>query len=71
MERMLKDAPPALLPRPADLVTVRINPETGHIVQGASPDAIYETFYADNLPPAETTFGGGNRSEGEVVEQLF
>lgn len=70
MALALKDAPAALLPRPAGLVSVRINPETGKLVDGFAENAIFETFYADNLPEAELESGTAAGGES-VVEDLF
>jgi len=71
MGRVLRDSPPAVLPQPPGLVTVRINPDTGQTVQGAASSAIYETFYDDNIPEAEPAYANGAESEGSVVEDLF
>ncbi|MGB1580084.1 MAG: penicillin-binding protein 1A [Nevskiales bacterium] len=66
----LKDSPNAIPQRPPGLVTVRINPETGKLVNGYVPDAIFETFYADQLPEVELATPLIDDNE-EAVEDLF
>ncbi|MDX1496710.1 MAG: penicillin-binding protein 1A [Salinisphaeraceae bacterium] len=70
MGDVLKGTPPAQPQRPPGLVTVRINPETGKLVNGYVPDAMFETFYADQLPEVELTTPLIDENE-EVVEDLF
>ncbi len=71
MGKVLGKSPSAILPRPPGLVTMRINPETGQSVQGSAPGSIYETFYEENVPAAEHSYGRGSQTEGAVVEDLF
>lgn len=66
--------------QPPGLVTVRIDPETGLLASAGDPDAMFETFRADNVPQQEAEsvmavdheqapdqgVGGGN-----ISEQLF
>lgn len=71
MGAVLGKSPPATRARPPGLVTVRVNRDTGLLVSGVDPDAIYETFYEENLPEADNGLGRGRQSEGAVVEDLF
>lgn len=50
MANALTDMPETLLEEPPGLVTARINPETGYRAQAGDPNAIWETFYAGNIP---------------------
>ena len=56
------------LPRPDDLVTVRIDPETGKVTGSDHPDAIFETFREGQVPPRQSTSGGGRQG---AREELF
>jgi penicillin-binding protein 1A len=62
MGEALAGRPPSPGSRPDGLVTVRIDPETGERVSADAPEAIYETFRADQLPPAPD--GGGSSGDG-------
>ncbi len=70
MGNVLKDTPPAVQPRPAGLVTVRINADSGKLVSGYAANAIFETFYENALPEVELA-GETDRDDGVVVEDLF
>ena len=70
MGAVLGDSPPALLPRPPGLVSARINPETGKLVTGYAPNAIFETFMADRLPEVELASPIDVETE-QAVEDLF
>ncbi|MES1942702.1 Multimodular transpeptidase-transglycosylase [Salinisphaera sp. PC39] len=75
MGAALQGVPEKELPRPAGLVTVRIDPETGELAGGG--DAIFETFRAENVPEDRARSGNGNDGTdangdgGGAVEQLF
>ena len=78
MGEVLAGRPEHTLPQPDGMVTVRIDPQTGLLAGSDNPDAIFETFRADNLPEAELSLGGGNGETAgggngtlEVPEQLF
>lgn len=59
MEVALEGLPEAPLEQPVDMVTVRIDPETGLLARPGASDAIYETFRED-LAPTETAPAGGS-----------
>ncbi len=52
MHTALKDAPVNLGERPADIVTIRINGETGCPAEAGDTDAEFEVFMANRLPDA-------------------
>jgi penicillin-binding protein 1A len=82
MAAALSGAPEHPLERPAGLVTVKIDPETGLLTSSDNAAAIFETFPADRVPgqqatsPATSpatrapTTTGGNAPE-TTTEQLF
>jgi len=74
MDSALQGVPEKTLPRPAGLVTVRINPETGKLAAADNPAAIFETFRRGNVPEAEPTVytqGGDGDTGNDDVERLF
>ena len=52
MRTALKDMPVAPVARPADIVTIRINRETGCPAKAGDGDAEFEVFMADRAPDA-------------------
>lgn len=56
MREALRDTPMALPAVPDGLVTARISPVTGKLAGADDPDAIFETFMAGHLPPAQDPF---------------
>ena len=52
MRTALKDTPVNLGERPADIVTIRINAETGCPAEAGDTDAEFEVFMANRLPDA-------------------
>ncbi|WP_455205763.1 penicillin-binding protein 1A [Kaarinaea lacus] len=80
MREALKGLPERPLKRPPGLVTVRIDPETGLLVNAGNPKGIFETFREQYAPqrmidePGDIDFSsGGSRTTpvDEVPEQLF
>ncbi len=75
MRDALKDSPPAELPRPEGLVTVRINRDSGLQASSTSGDAIFETFPEDRVPGMGAGSGDGPNtapaSGGGRVDELF
>jgi penicillin-binding protein 1A len=74
MGEVLKDSPPAELPRPDGLVTVRINRGSGLQDSSTSGDAIFETFPEERVPGAGGSGDGPNAaptSGGGRVDELF
>ncbi|MFO7859354.1 MAG: penicillin-binding protein 1A [Ectothiorhodospiraceae bacterium] len=70
MGQALEGVPEGQMNRPGGLVTVRIDPESGRVTDADNPDAIFETFRADNVPPEEDS-GGGNDGGGDGDSPLF
>ncbi|SFN43752.1 penicillin-binding protein 1A [Marinobacter pelagius] len=74
MQVALKDAPPAVMPRPNGIVNVRINPETGERARPGE-EGIFELFKEEEAPPAltaEDSNGGGSDNGGsDLSRQLF
>lgn len=72
MGEALAGRPASEWSRPNGLVTVKIDPETGERVSGDAPDAIYETFRTENLPPPPApSDDGSSGSGGEADTPLF
>ena len=81
MREALKGLPEKPVKRPPGLVTVRIDPETGLLVNASNPNGIFETFREQYVPKSMaddnanvdltgSSGGGGAPAEG-VPEQLF
>nr|WP_245551634.1 penicillin-binding protein 1A [Gilvimarinus chinensis] len=72
MRAALADKPEKPSKRPSGIVTVRIDPETGKRAGPNDPDAIFEIFREDNIPPLQ---GSGTRAEDKssqmIPEELF
>jgi len=76
MAEALKGKPEKPLERPPGLVTVRIDPETGLLVDSNYPHAIFETFRTEDVPEkhaeAATTNGkGSDNTKRDIPKQLF
>ncbi len=73
MREALAGRPEHPLPQPAGVVTMRIDPETGLSAAPGNANAIFETFYSENVPsPADTGPSPANTAnQGSVTEQLF
>jgi len=79
MREALKGLPDKPVKQPPDMVTVRIDPETGLQVNAGNPNGIFETFRQEYVPKGTEdgggvdltgSSGGGAPAEG-VPEQLF
>lgn len=65
MEGALNGAPVTEVPRPAGMVTVRIDPETGLRADSGQSDAIFETFRAGQAPERSSSrYREPDRNEG-------
>ncbi|MDX1434745.1 MAG: PBP1A family penicillin-binding protein, partial [Gammaproteobacteria bacterium] len=77
MRVALKGVPEEAMPQPEGLITVRIDPDTGLLASASQPDAVFETFRADNVPRqlVESSPAGGTRPTSApatgVTEKLF
>lgn len=66
----LPDRPPQ---QPDGIVTVRINPEDGQRARIGDPDAIFEIFREENVPPYQENNSGSQTggAEDRLPEELF
>jgi len=78
MRAALQGVPDRPLQQPPGLVSMRINPVTGLQAEPGENDAIFETFFADNIPPTsatgltpETDGTQPGRAAPAIPEQLF
>ncbi len=73
MRTALKGVPETQMQRPAGLVNVKINAETGELANVSDSNAVFEIFRTELAPRAESAgrqpANSGNRSE--IPEQLF
>ncbi|HET8808407.1 MAG TPA: penicillin-binding protein 1A [Methylophaga sp.] len=73
MRDALRNVPEEEFIPPSDMVTVRINPETGLLARTDNEEAIYETFRADEVPAASRSqsYGGSSSGEDDSLIELF
>lgn len=76
MQESLQDTPEEFLEQPEGMITVRIDPQTGHYAAASHPGAIFETFRVTNVPPAPTNAPARpntkhQRNGSGVAERLF
>ncbi|MEX0615412.1 MAG: peptidase, partial [Methylophaga sp.] len=73
MREALLNVPETELIPPVDMVTVRINPETGLLARTKSEKAIFETFRADEVPAEgrSQSYGGNSSGEDDSLIDLF
>ena len=71
MQAALEGVPEQLLEQPQDMVTVKIDPETG-LLAGKGADGVYETFRSDYAPlEYSDTFSTVNQEGGSTVEPII
>ena len=58
-------------PQPEGIVTVRIDPENGRRARPGDPDAVFEIFRAEDVPPYDDNGGNGNTRDHQLPEELF
>ncbi len=68
MEQALNGKPEIQRPQPPGIVTVRIDPETGRRVRPGTPDAIFEYFLQERVPPL--TDSGNNDGNDDERQPL-
>ena len=61
----LRGVPDRPMQQPVDMVTVRIDPDTGLLARPGSANAIYETFPSDNVPQGFSSNSGSSRGSYE------
>lgn len=59
------------LPMPDGLVTARIDPNTGYRVAASHPDAVFEIFREENVPPPSTELARQEDGSEEPLQQIF
>ncbi|MGB5621092.1 MAG: penicillin-binding protein 1A [Gammaproteobacteria bacterium] len=71
MGQALAGAPERVPPKPSGLVTVRVSSSTGLLASSADVDAIFETFRADQVPPAGEDDNGSPYGPAEDEAPIF
>ncbi len=72
MRVALAGRPDRPAPQPDGIVTVRIDPENGQRAQPGDPDAIFEIFRAEEVPPYNGNGNGnGSTNNDQLPEELF
>ncbi|UTF61665.1 penicillin-binding protein 1A [Gilvimarinus sp. DA14] len=72
MRAALAEKPEKPSKRPNGIVTVRIDPETGKRAGPNDPDAIFEIFREDNIPPMEDSGASSADQKTQMLpEELF
>lgn len=75
MKVALKSQPESVLPQPAGVVTVRIDPTTGLLARGDQSDAEFEIFRIDNVPtemaPPPGVQRGYTTTDESIPETIF
>lgn len=73
--KALKNRPEVNKPRPQGLVTVRINPETGKRARAGDPNAAFEIFRSEDVPPIDDGNTDApspwNEAEATDTDQIF
>ena len=71
MRVALEDVPEQNFEQPVDMVTVRIDPETGLLARPGDTEAIYETFRKDNVPAMRGGSGATSTEQDDSLIELF
>ncbi len=73
MRTALQGVPEDMMERPENLVTVKINPETGELASANDAGAVFEIFRAERAPQEKSSAQtpSGNTDTGVIPEQLF
>jgi penicillin-binding protein 1A len=73
MRTALQGVPEEIMARPDNLVTVKINPETGELAGADDAGAIFEIFRAERAPKEKIVpqIPSGGVQDTEIPEQLF
>ncbi|WP_413468763.1 penicillin-binding protein 1A [Marinobacter sp.] len=75
MEVALADEPPAYMPQPNGIVSIRIDPETGERARPSQSDAIFELFREEDAPAPLTANdsdgGGDSENYDDLPQELF
>jgi penicillin-binding protein 1A len=73
MRTALEGVPEKPAQQPDGIVTVRINPDTGMRARAGDPDAIFEIFLSEDVPPfnGDASSAGSHSTEDTLPEELF
>jgi len=73
MRTALQSVPEEMMPRPDNLVSVKISPETGELAGANDKNAIFEIFRTERAPQVKAAPNISNESDNQQVipEQLF
>lgn len=71
MRVALEDVPEKSFEQPVDMVSVRIDPETGLLARPGDTEAIYETFRKDNVPAMRGGSGATSSEQDDTLIELF
>jgi len=75
MGAALKGTPPATMPQPPGIVTVRIDPRNGKRLAPGDSHGMFEIFRQGNVPPEEAAAANNNQKQGNgkqvLPQQLF
>ncbi|WP_455024929.1 penicillin-binding protein 1A [Marinobacter fonticola] len=73
MEVALADKPPAHMPRPNGIVTVKIDPETGERAAPGNTNAVFELFREENVPAQQSSDAIQTGEDGDTMlpQELF
>lgn len=75
MGAALKGTPPATMPQPPGIVTVRIDPKNGKRLAPGDTNGMFEIFRQGNVPPEEASSDSSNQKQGNgkqvLPQQLF
>ena len=75
MREALKGRPEKLLKQPPDVVSVKIDPETGLLAKPGQQNAIFEFFRSENIPkevaPSTDDFEPAFQQEETLEEEIF
>jgi penicillin-binding protein 1A len=71
MEQALKDVPEEPLEQPIDMITVRIDRETGLLARPGSTDTVAETFRRQSAPTQYRSTYTTDNQQGESPEPLI
>lgn len=70
-EALPPESESSTLPMPDGLVSVRIDPDTGYRADPTDPDAVFEYFREELVPPPANELARKENDDGEPIRQIF
>jgi len=70
MRAALKDSPQTERPVPPDIVTVKIDPQTGQLASAGQRNAIFEYFKKENVPQRYATGANSQSGDPGISDQI-